>query len=724
MRRYLGVLAILALALAPALSRAAETSAGVIVLTETGEPIAGARVVFTADGRSETAVTDGRGRAVSSLPPPEDAAVAAPGYRAATAHLAAAGTPVVRLAADLKVIEKVTVATGSPRDLHTLPVTALALDHSLVRALSPSTADGLLSALPGFDEARSNSAVTNPTQLRASVGGAGQDRGVVLVDGLPAENGFGGWIEWPAVSPLDIANVELMRDAASALYGSGAIGGVVNLRTLQPTLAPQGFAQLSLGANGASAQTLSLGGALGSAATRVFVSQRFDGGYMAAPPAYRSTVDGLSTARTDNVGVAVRFPSAHADRSWGISLRTYDTFQNTGRPNYFDEESGWQEALSYRTSGGGTAWQVSGFARDGTLVNNADLFPSHPGTPLYRQTIPTADDGLIAAWSHSWSHDILRAQTNLRVVNGSYTQINPTSGFLQSRGGGRQTRAAFTLSDEYERGHLDAIATARGETVATTGYVTSSAAPSQRFGAASPFLAVRYSLTPKLAVHVSEGVGFRAPFLNELYRGYRIGAQQFLPNPLLAPERSTTRNLGFDLLVPQGRLFGELTGTRVNDAIGFVTTATDTATRENVERTATDGYELGWQGDLAGRWSLRATYVSQYARVVGGPAQDLGKRLPFVPDREGSLVAVTHLPGGGSLSFSGTLLGQTYADDLNQEPLGTGFVVGAALGVAIARETTLTLRASNLTNRTYLTSVDRLAAPSQLTLELRRSLGR
>ncbi len=723
----MGVVALIAFASAfvPMAAGAAEGAPpSVVVETEAGDVIADARVVFTAEGQTAIVHSDARGRALSPFPAPEQAAIGASGYRTVTVTVDPGAPVIVRLVTDAKVIGRVTVATGTSHDLHTLPMTALSLDPSMIRATAPVTSDGLLSLLPGFDETRSNSQVTNPTQLRASIGGAGQDRGLVLVDGLPAENGFGGWIEWPAISPLDVSRVELMRDAASALYGSGAIGGVVDIRTLAPTVLPKGFVDLSAGANGGGSQVFSLGGGIGKAATRLFVSHAFDGGYSAAPPGYRSGVDGLSTARTDDLGFAVRLPAASKDRSLDLSVKTFDTFQATGRPNYNDEESGWQEALAYRASSGGSIWQISSFARSGLLINSADMFPKSPGVPLYRQTVPNQDDGVIAAWSHAWGHDALRAQTAMRVINGSYTQVNPTSGALQSQGGGRQAHASFSVSDELVSGRFDVIADVRGESISTAGYSTNSAAPAQRFGAYSPLLAVRYTLSPALALHASEGTGFRAPFLNELYRGYRIGAQQYLGNPLLGPERSTTRNIGADLTLPDGRLFVELTGTRVGNAISFVTTAPNISTRENVERTATDGYEAGWQGDISSRWSLRATYAEQYARVTSGPTADLAQRLPFIPAHEGSLTAIAHWPSGVSLALSGTLLGQTYADDLNQQPLGSAFVVGAVLNVPLSPRTALALRAANLTNQSYLTSVDRQAEPARLWLDLRTDFGR
>lgn len=118
-------------------------------------------------------------------------------------------------------------------------------------------------ALPGFDRTRSDSAFTNYGQLRASFSGAGNDRGTVFVDGIPAQNGFGGQIDWQAYPTEEIQRIELLRGPGSARYGSGAIGGALDIAAFGPQtgrgLVPTGRLTLGAGTSSDSPEALQLG---------------------------------------------------------------------------------------------------------------------------------------------------------------------------------------------------------------------------------------------------------------------------------------------------------------------------------------------------------------------------------------------------------------------------------------------------------------------------------
>jgi len=81
---------------------------------------------------------------------------------------------------------------------------------------------------------RSGSLFANPTSQGVSlrgVGASGASRAVVLLDGVPLNTPFGGWVYWDRVSKLSIESVEVVNGPTSHLYGSGALGGVVNMVT-------------------------------------------------------------------------------------------------------------------------------------------------------------------------------------------------------------------------------------------------------------------------------------------------------------------------------------------------------------------------------------------------------------------------------------------------------------------------------------------------------------
>ena len=68
-------------------------------------------------------------------------------------------------------------------------------------------------------------------QLR---GLAGQDMTLILLDGLPLNDGYNGSVDWNTVSTENVERIEIIRGPASALYGGNAMGGVINIITKTP----------------------------------------------------------------------------------------------------------------------------------------------------------------------------------------------------------------------------------------------------------------------------------------------------------------------------------------------------------------------------------------------------------------------------------------------------------------------------------------------------------
>ncbi len=74
-------------------------------------------------------------------------------------------------------------------------------------------------------------------KLVHSLGASGASRGLVLADGVPLNDPFGGWVYWSRVPLLSIDHVEVMRGSGSELYGTDALGGVLQVfRKLFPDI--------------------------------------------------------------------------------------------------------------------------------------------------------------------------------------------------------------------------------------------------------------------------------------------------------------------------------------------------------------------------------------------------------------------------------------------------------------------------------------------------------
>src|SRR5436190_218734 len=98
--------------------------------------------------------------------------------------------------------------------------------------------DDALRQVPGFTLfRRSNSLSANPTSQGVSlrgVGASGASRALVLDDGIPLNDPFGGWVYWNRVPRLAVDRVEVLRGGGSNLYGNDAFGGVINITPQRP----------------------------------------------------------------------------------------------------------------------------------------------------------------------------------------------------------------------------------------------------------------------------------------------------------------------------------------------------------------------------------------------------------------------------------------------------------------------------------------------------------
>lgn len=85
------------------------------------------------------------------------------------------------------------------------------------------------------------SQIGGTTNIRGSSGfsrGTGS-RVLLLLDGFPLLSADLGDIKWDAIPVTEVERIEVVKGAGSALYGSGALGGVINVLTRQPSIQPQ-----------------------------------------------------------------------------------------------------------------------------------------------------------------------------------------------------------------------------------------------------------------------------------------------------------------------------------------------------------------------------------------------------------------------------------------------------------------------------------------------------
>ena len=129
-------------------------------------------------------------------------------------------------------------ATRTEQALKSLPMHVLVVGETRITESAAQTVPDLLRSVPGFTTRDFQSGlVAGPSQSIVSfrgLGGSSAGRALVLLDGIPAGDPFSGWLDWGRIPLLLLQSAEVVRGGGSTVWGSRSLGGVVNLRTIDP----------------------------------------------------------------------------------------------------------------------------------------------------------------------------------------------------------------------------------------------------------------------------------------------------------------------------------------------------------------------------------------------------------------------------------------------------------------------------------------------------------
>ena len=133
----------------------------------------------------------------------------------------------------------VVTATRTEQRLGEAPASVSVLTREDVSRTAAQSLDDLLRQVPGFSLfRRSSSLVGHPTTQGVSlrgIGPSGASRALVLLDGIPINDPFGGWVYWDRVPLQSVEQVEVVRGGGASVWGNYALSGVINIITRRPT---------------------------------------------------------------------------------------------------------------------------------------------------------------------------------------------------------------------------------------------------------------------------------------------------------------------------------------------------------------------------------------------------------------------------------------------------------------------------------------------------------
>ncbi|WP_241759657.1 TonB-dependent receptor [Pyxidicoccus parkwayensis] len=636
-----------------------------------------------------------------------------------------------------------------------VPAATVVIPRAEIERSPTLTQDALVRTLPSATTfRRTPSLVSDPTAQGLNLRGlapSGVARSLVLLDGIPVNDPFGGWIFWRSLPRLGLEGIEVVPSGSSALYGSAALGGVVQLvsRTIdRPELAAD-LAYGNLGTGFLAARAADTWGPVRASLETELLSSD---GYPLVVASQRGPID------TDT-------PSNHAVLNGRVESDVSEALHVFAHAGLFREnQNGGTRSTTARVElahfGAGARLRTEGrgtFALDvyGRLQRfeqqRARVAPDRAfESTAASQDVPADDQGALLvwtapAWAWGGTHVLTVGADARRMAGTSQERLfppepAPASTLLRAAGGTQLSGGVFlqdlyTVSPALELSaalRMDLWRNTQGEqhVERASGDVETTAFDSRTEQQLSPRLGVRVRPVNWLTLRASGYRAFRAPTLNELYRPFQVGTVLTAANADLRAERLWGAEAGVETGLFQG-LTARVTGfwNVLDDAVTNVTLAEPlpdgtTRQRQNLGRARVRGVEVGVDWRLSRRWTalLAYTFVDPTVLLAPGQPELVGRQLAQDPRHRGTAIVSFEDPALLTATVQLRVTGPQYEDDLNERGMGGYALVDVAASRHLFWKLDVFGAVENLFDREYLAGragVDTLGPPLTARVGLR-----
>ncbi|MGB6219625.1 TonB-dependent receptor [Haloferula sp.] len=555
-----------------------------------------------------------------------------------------------------------------------------------ITEFSPRSIDEILSNDPSFSLYRRQPAtLSNPTAAGVSlrnIGATAASRTLVLRDGIPQNDPFGGWINWTRYEPSALQSAAIIPAAESAVWGNLSPAGSIRLTQREiigdhHLLRLTGGTQDSIG-GATSHEMISDDGLLG-VGLNLFAFHT--DGFYAIPAWQRGPID--QRLSLDYSGADLRFRWKASDYLIiEPSFSFYDERRNNGTPVTGNKTEALDFSLRITADHGDSSWQALTYyqrRRFASVFSSVDATRTSERVALNQFHVP--GEGLGGALIHRRTvNDSLTfsAGADFRLLSG---ETNEDAGiFRRRRAGGDQEFVGIFSTLGWETTdttrlnasiRLDRWAFTDGSRIENSlisgATLRQDIFPDREGWEPSASLSLERPLTDSLDARISAGTSFRAPTINELYRPFRVQNDITEANAALEAERFYSIEAGLEWRPNDCLTLGlDFFNHWIHDAIANVP-ITDPAQiaaifgtlppggtgsqRQNVD----EARVLGLQGSVDWQpsefWGLRFDGLWTETEFTSSPAQPLLDGQPFPQSPDLRLVASANIQPREDLSF-------------------------------------------------------------------------
>ena len=592
----------------------------------------------------------------------------------------------------------VVTATRTETAVEKLPVSVEVITADEIEKMPVKTVDEVLDKAAGL-QIRRNKGLSNTTSHTTIYmrGTGDSSRVLVLKDGVPLNMAYGGSVSILNTIALEnVEKIEIVRGAASALYGSSAMGGVINIITKRPTQKPSGSISVEAGSLDTYIGNISIGAGTDRYAVRASAGHKRTGGY-----AYYEGEDWKDYyEKPENELTNV---SLGGDIWLGKSLLRLDyeylledslsatSTQYDGEQTNSDYMASWSLPVGRRFDIGIKAYYFdSEYNSDARKYNDTT---ASFDTYYYDSSIPKDEYGaMIQVDSELGPHRLsLGSDLKWAQCESEYAYADGDRNFS-----GKQDFTAFFVNDEVSlaqdrltlnmgvrydqwKNHSGEFYDSTTDTQRRIDY------PEKTEDAFSPRAGAAYKISDAFKMRASFATGFKAPSLYDLYKSGPHGSTRFdLANPDLEAETMTwSYDVGVD--VQQGdHLFINMTfyQSSFEDFLGEKTLTADEVPdwftpdegmaviqSINLGRVDIYGVEAGVEFKFDSRWSafINHTYnVSSIESYDEDPTIE-GNELSYTPRHMTKIGVVYDNSQLFTLGIFLTNVGQRYGDLENSD---------------------------------------------------------
>jgi vitamin B12 transporter len=605
---------------------------------------------------------------------------------------------------DASLGEVVVVANRAPTPLDRIGNSVTVLDLQDIQQSQAIITSDLLAQTPGISVARTGG-VGQPTSV--FIRGAESDQTVLVIDGVVMNDPSlpGGGYDFGNLLIGDTSRIEILRGAQSTLYGSQAIGGVINIVTADPTQAAGGSASLEGGSHDTGYGIASLGGKTDSLLWRFAANYYGTSGIPAFDQYLGGQRDCASQIGTAATQLRYGFtPNLELDlRGYYMQSRTdfdgYDT--PTGKFGDDHEYEKAKQAIGYA----GLTWRspernlTQRVALQYTDSETREYDPDAPanfGSPS-TETFYGIGRNMRAEYQGTW----LFSQKGQLVFGAQYehSTINTDSPAYEVTP--MPLEKGVTINSAYVQAQYEVLT---GLTLTAGGRYDHHDVYG---GHSTGQLAAAWVLADHQTIlRASFGQGFKAPSLYQLYSNYG--------NPTLQPETANSWDAGIerhafsDRLVVSATYF-ERTSKNLIAFFDCTTPSPLCATDPfgyyaNIDRSEAHGVELTGTLKATSTLVFTANYTYVDAKDTSPGSPTYSDQLPRRPQNLANATATYIWPFRLNTELALRYAGPSYDDAANQIRLGGYVLLDFRTSFPVSDHAEIYARVENLTDRHYETA--------------------